>query len=57
MTGKGFRPNVHDLGRWKFAALGYNVAFILVAVVLPIFCLVVVSLHPVWQGRRSFLLT
>jgi iron(III) transport system permease protein len=51
VTGKGFRPNVHDLGRWKFAALGYNVAFILVAVVLPIFCLVVVSMHPVWQGR------
>ena len=28
-----------------------NVAFILVAVVLPIFCLLVVSLHPVWQAE------
>ena len=51
VTGKGFRPNVHDLGRWKFLALGYNIVFILVAVVLPILCLIVVSMHPVWQGR------
>jgi len=51
VTGKGFRPNVIDLGRWKWAALAYNLSFILVAVVLPIFCLLVVSLHPVWQGE------
>jgi iron(III) transport system permease protein len=51
VTGKGFRPNVLDLGGWKWVAFGYNVAFILVAVVLPILCLLIVSLHPVWQGR------
>ncbi len=51
VTGKGFRSNVIDLGVWKWTAFGYNVAFILVAVVLPILCLLVVSLHPVWQGR------
>jgi len=51
VTGKGFRPNVVDLGRWKWLAFGYNVTFIMVAVVLPIFCLLIVSLHPVWQGR------
>lgn len=51
VTGKGFRPNVIDLGRWKWAALGYNLVFIFVAVVLPILCLLIVSLHPVWQGR------
>jgi iron(III) transport system permease protein len=51
VTGKGFRPNVLDLGRWRWLALGYNLAFILVAVVLPILCLFVVSLHPVWQGE------
>lgn len=51
VTGKGFRPNVLDLGRWKWVALGYNLTFILVAVVLPLFCLVVVSLHPVWSGE------
>lgn len=51
VTGKGFRPNVLDLGPWKWAALALNVGFILVAVVLPIICLVIVSLHPVWQGH------
>jgi iron(III) transport system permease protein len=51
VTVKGFRPNVVDLGPWKWVAFGYTVVFILVAVVLPIFCLFVVSLHPVWEGR------
>ena len=51
VTGKGFRPNVLDLGRWKWIAFGYNVTFILIAVALPIFCLLIVSLHPVWQGK------
>jgi iron(III) transport system permease protein len=51
VTGKGFRPNVIDLGGWKWFAFGYNVVFILAAVVLPIACLIVVSLHPVWQGE------
>jgi iron(III) transport system permease protein len=50
VTGKGFRPNVVDLGPWRWVAFGYNVTFILVAVALPLFCLVVVSLHPVWEG-------
>jgi iron(III) transport system permease protein len=51
VTGKGFRPNVIDLGKWKWAAFGYNLLFILFAVVLPILCLIVVSLHPVWEGE------
>ena len=51
VTGKGFRPNVIDLGAWKWLAFGLNVAFIMVAVVLPIFCLVIVSLHPVWTAE------
>lgn len=51
VTGKGFRPNVVDLGAWKWIALAYNLTFVLVAVLLPIFCLFVVSLHPVWEGE------
>jgi iron(III) transport system permease protein len=51
VTGKGFRPNVVDLGRWKWLAFAYNITFIFIAVILPIFCLLVVSLHPIWQGR------
>jgi iron(III) transport system permease protein len=51
VTGKGFRPNVLDLGPWRWVAFGYNIFFILVAVVLPIVCLIIVSLHPVWTGK------
>ena len=51
VTGKGFRPNVIDLGRWRWAAFGFNTVYIVVAVILPILCLLIVSLHPVWQGR------
>lgn len=54
VTGKGFRPNVLDLGKWKWVAFAYNMAFIMVAVVLPIICLVLVSLHPVWTGKVQF---
>jgi iron(III) transport system permease protein len=51
VTGKGFRPNVIDLGAWKWVALAFNVTFLLVAVILPILCLFAVSLHPVWQAE------
>ncbi|MCC7485837.1 MAG: iron ABC transporter permease [Burkholderiales bacterium] len=51
VTGKGFRPNVIDLGAWKWAALGYNLAFILIGVIVPLVALFIVSLHPVWMGR------
>jgi iron(III) transport system permease protein len=51
VTGKGFRPNVLDLGKWKWVAFGYNITYILVAVILPILCLLIVSLHPVWTAH------
>ena len=51
VTGKGFRPNRIDLGRWKWVAFGYNVFYIFVTVVLPIFSILVVSLHNVWVGK------
>ncbi|MDG2313112.1 MAG: iron ABC transporter permease, partial [Alphaproteobacteria bacterium] len=51
VTGKGFRPNVLDLGGWKWVAFVYNIVFIFVAVVLPIISLIIVSLHPVWTGE------
>lgn len=54
VTGKGFRPNVLDLGPWKWVAFSYNIVYIAVAVVLPILCLAVVSLHPVWTAEIQF---
>jgi iron(III) transport system permease protein len=51
VTGKGFRPNVLDLGQLRWAAFGLNMVYILVSVVLPIVSLVIVSLHPVWTAE------
>ena len=51
VTGKGFRPNVLDLGKMKWVAFGFNLSYIFVAVILPIFCLFIVSLHPVWTAE------
>ena len=51
VTGKGYRPNVLDLGGWRWVAFGYNLFYIFVAVVLPIACLAIVSLHPVWTAE------
>ena len=51
VTGKGFRPNLIDLGAWRWAAFAFNFIYIFVAVILPIVCLVILSLHPVWQGK------
>jgi iron(III) transport system permease protein len=50
VTGKGFRPNLIDLGKWKWAALTYNLGYLFIAVVLPLAALVVVSLHSYWRG-------
>ena len=50
VTGKGFRPNIIDLGSWKWAALGYNLGYLFIAVLLPLGALFLVSLHKVWQG-------
>ena len=54
VTGKGYRPNVLDLGGWRWVAFGYNILYIMVAVVLPILCLLIVSLHPVWTAEIQF---
>ena len=51
VTGKGFRPNLIDLGGWRWLAFGYNLFYVFVAVVLPIICLFFVSLHKIWSGR------
>lgn len=50
ITGKGFRPRVVDLRRWRYAALLLNLVYILVSVVLPIGILAIMSIHKVWLG-------
>jgi iron(III) transport system permease protein len=53
VTGRGYRPAVIDLGRWRWAAFAFSFAFFLIGVGLPLFALVLQSLQHVWLG--SFL--
>ncbi|HZP95388.1 MAG TPA: iron ABC transporter permease [Candidatus Limnocylindria bacterium] len=46
ITGKGYRPRRIDLGKWRWVALTFMVAYVLVVVVLPFLVLLFVSLLP-----------
>lgn len=54
VTGKGYRPTLIDLGKWKYATLAFNLLYLLVAVITPLFILVMVSLHKIWMGKFQF---
>lgn len=46
VTGKGFRPQVLDLGRWRWPAAAFVIVYFSVAVVLPFFILAYGSFQP-----------
>ena len=50
VTGKGYRPSVIPLRRWKYLGLAWNSLYFVVAIFLPIFILFVASLHKFWYG-------
>jgi len=49
VTGKGYRPRIIKLGRWKFAALGAIAAYLVLQVVLPFGMLVATSFQRFYQ--------
>jgi iron(III) transport system permease protein len=49
VTGKGFRPRVTDLGRWRWLGLAAFVLFFLITVVLPLAMLLWSSLLPTYS--------
>jgi iron(III) transport system permease protein len=49
ITGKGYRPKIARLGRWKYPALGFVLFYVLLASVLPIGVLFWASLLPSLQ--------
>lgn len=51
VTGRGFRPAVVDLKKWRYAAFAANLGYLFVSVALPLGILVVISLHHVWLGH------
>lgn len=46
LTGRGLRRTLVDLGRWRFAAGAFCLAYLFVAIVLPVAMLVWASLQP-----------
>lgn len=50
ISGKGFRPQVTDLGRWRWAGLAVVVVFFLIAVVLPLAMLLWSALLPGYRA-------
>ncbi len=49
VTGKGFRPQVIDLGPWRYAAAALMAAYLAVMVALPVFVLLWNSVLPFYQ--------
>lgn len=49
VTGKGYRPRMVDLGRWRWPAVGIN-ALYLVFVIGPFLALLIVSFQDAWTG-------
>lgn len=43
VAGKSFRPKVLNLGAWRFATLGFGLAYLLIVVILPYAALLVVA--------------
>lgn len=46
ITGKGYRPKLIELGKWKFAASCFVWLFVIISVLLPFLTLIWTSLHP-----------
>jgi iron(III) transport system permease protein len=49
VTGKGYRPRLIDLHRWRWVALGFVMVFLLFAIILPFLTLLYVSFLPFLQ--------
>ena len=49
VTGKGYRPNLVDLGRWRWVAAGGAALILIMIVVLPVLMLFITSLLPYYQ--------
>jgi iron(III) transport system permease protein len=49
VTGKGYRPNVIDLGRWRIAASAAAAAILALMVILPVAMLFLTSLLPYYH--------
>jgi iron(III) transport system permease protein len=50
ITGKGFRPRIIDVGRWRYLSAAILLALFLIVTVIPVTMLVFTSLQPFYDG-------
>ncbi len=50
VTGKGYRPRLVDLGRWRYPMLGFAILFVLLSVVVPYLVLLYTSFVSILQA-------
>jgi iron(III) transport system permease protein len=50
ITGKGFRPRIIDVGRWRYLSAAILLALFLIVTVIPVVMLVFTSLQPFYDG-------
>ncbi len=53
ITGKGYRPRMIDLGRWRYVAAALLLVIFVLVIVLPVGILVFTSLLPFYEGVTS----
>jgi len=53
VTGKGYRPRMIQLGRFRWVAFGVNCLYLLM-VIVPFLVLLLISFQDVWVGAFSF---
>ena len=51
VTGKGFRPNIIDLGNWKYLTLAANLVYLFFTAFLPYMALLLVAFSKYWSGK------
>lgn len=56
ITGKGYRPRIVRLGRWRYLTAGVLVVMFVVLLVAPVAMIVLVSLAPYYDGISADLL-
>jgi len=49
VAGKGFRPHIIPLGRWRYVTLGFLLCYVLFAVILPFGTFVAISFFRFWS--------
>ncbi|MDH3316485.1 MAG: iron ABC transporter permease [Gammaproteobacteria bacterium] len=54
VTGKGYRPSLIRLGKWRYLTAAFHFFYLLAAAGLPIFALFIVSISRLWQGSPDF---